>query len=135
MAVLSPYPTQVRVMAQPRLQVMPIAARSALWKLCSPMLSATCLCHVSSARPQDNRQSKPTHASHTECNGQQYINTGYIVQEDDVIEMMYISTSTTSADKALYGCYDNNGNIWFSTRIQAMFASAVRHQHLLPTLV
>jgi hypothetical protein len=36
------------------------------------------------------------------------------VQEDDVIEMMYISTSTTSADKALYGCYDGNGNIWFS---------------------
>ena len=28
--------------------------------------------------------------------------------------MMYISTSTTSTDKALYGCYDDNGNIWFS---------------------
>lgn len=55
-----------------------------------------------------------TRLTHIECNGQQYINTGYIVQEDDVIEMMYISTSTTSTDKALYGCYDDNGNIWFS---------------------
>lgn len=55
-----------------------------------------------------------TRLSYIECNGQQYINTGYVVQEDDVIEMMYISTSTTSTDKALYGCYDDNGNIWFS---------------------
>lgn len=55
-----------------------------------------------------------TRLAYIECNGQQYINTGYVVQEDDVIEMMYISTSTTSADKALYGCYDANGNIWFS---------------------
>lgn len=55
-----------------------------------------------------------TPLTYIECNGQQYINTGYVVQEDDVIEMMYISTSTTSADKALYGCYDANGNLWFS---------------------
>ena len=55
-----------------------------------------------------------TRITYIECNGQQYINTGYIIQEDDVIEMNYISTSTTSADKALYGCYDENGNIWFS---------------------
>lgn len=55
-----------------------------------------------------------TRLTYIECNGQQYINTGYVVQEDDIIEMMYISTSTTSADKALYGCYDANGNLWFS---------------------
>ena len=55
-----------------------------------------------------------TRLTYIECNGQQYINTGYVVQEDDVIEMMYISTSSTSSDKALYGCYDENGNIWFS---------------------
>ncbi len=55
-----------------------------------------------------------TRLSYIEATGAQYINTGYIVQEDDVIEMMYISTSTTSTDKALYGCYDDNGNIWFS---------------------
>lgn len=55
-----------------------------------------------------------TRLTYIECTGEQYINTGYVVQEDDVIEMMYISTSTTSADKALYGCYDSNGNLWFS---------------------
>lgn len=66
------------------------------------------------------RQSQPsgdtgyTRLAYIECNGSQYINTGYVVQEDDVIEMMYISTSTTSTDKALYGCYDANGNLWFS---------------------
>lgn len=55
-----------------------------------------------------------TRLTYIECNGQQYINTGYVVQEDDVIEMYYISTSNTSEDKALYGCYDENGNLWFS---------------------
>ncbi len=55
-----------------------------------------------------------TRLTYIECDGQQYINLGYVIQEDDIIEMMYISTSTTSADKALYGCYDDNGNIWFS---------------------
>lgn len=55
-----------------------------------------------------------TRLAYIECNGSQYINTGYIVQEDDTIEMSYISTSTTSADKALFGCYDSNGNLWFS---------------------
>lgn len=55
-----------------------------------------------------------TRLTYIECTGEQYINLNYIVQEDDVIEMMYISTSTTSADKALFGCYDDNGNIWFS---------------------
>ena len=28
--------------------------------------------------------------------------------------MNYISTSNTSTDKALFGCYDDNGNLWFS---------------------
>lgn len=55
-----------------------------------------------------------TRLTYIECDGQQYINTGYVVQEDDVIEMMYISTSSASTDKALYGCYDENGNLWFS---------------------
>lgn len=55
-----------------------------------------------------------TRLTYIECNGQQYINTGYVVQDEDVIEMYYISTSNTSADKALYGCYDENGNLWFS---------------------
>ena len=55
-----------------------------------------------------------TRLTYIECNGQQYINTGYIVQEDDIIEMTYISTSATSEDKMLFGCMDDNGRIWFS---------------------
>ncbi len=53
-----------------------------------------------------------TRLTFIECNGKQYINTGYIVQEDDIIEMSYISTSTTSADKALFGVADNGNGIW-----------------------
>lgn len=54
-----------------------------------------------------------TRLTYIECDGQQYINTGYIVQEDDVIEMDYISTSSTSDEKALFGSYDGNGSIWY----------------------
>ena len=53
-----------------------------------------------------------TPLTYIEATGAQYINTGYVVQEDDVIEMYYITTSTTSADKALFGVYDDGGNIW-----------------------
>lgn len=55
-----------------------------------------------------------TRLAYIECNGSQYINTGYVVQEDDTIEMTYILTSATSEDKALFGCMDNNGYLWFS---------------------
>lgn len=55
-----------------------------------------------------------TRLTYIEATGKQYINTGYVIKEDDVIEMYYISTSNTSADKALFGCYDSNGNLWFS---------------------
>lgn len=55
-----------------------------------------------------------TPLTYIEATGAQYINTGYVVQEDDVIEMTYISTSATSADKMLFGCMDDNGRIWFS---------------------
>lgn len=55
-----------------------------------------------------------TRLTYIECTGAQYINTGYVVQEDDVIDMYYITTSTTSADKALFGVYDDDGNIWAS---------------------
>lgn len=78
-----------------------------------------------------------TRLTYIECNGQQYINTGYVVQEDDVIEMMYISTSTTSADKALFGCMDDNGRIWFSifgnngyTRFGSTASAAVTNARL-----
>ena len=47
-----------------------------------------------------------------EATGKQYINTGYVVQEDDIIDMYYISTSATSADKALFGVAESGNGIW-----------------------
>lgn len=56
-----------------------------------------------------------TPLTYIECTGEQYINLGYVVQEDDIIEMKYISTSTASSDKMLFGSYDSDGGyIWFS---------------------
>lgn len=55
-----------------------------------------------------------TRLTYIECDGQQYINTGYIVQEDDIIEADYIRTSSTSADKALFGASDGTNGIWYS---------------------
>ena len=53
-----------------------------------------------------------TRLTYIECTGKQYINTGYVVQEDDIIDMYYISTSTTSADKALFGVAESGNGIW-----------------------
>ena len=53
-----------------------------------------------------------TRLTYIECNGKQYINTGYVVQEDDVIDMYYISTSTSSADKALFGAISDGNGLW-----------------------
>ena len=53
-----------------------------------------------------------TRLTYIECTGAQYINTGYVVQEDDVIDMYYISTSTSSADKALFGVAESGNGIW-----------------------
>ena len=53
-----------------------------------------------------------TRLTYIECNGKQYINTGYVVQEDDVIDMYYISTSTSSADKALFGVAESGNGVW-----------------------
>lgn len=55
-----------------------------------------------------------TRLTYIESTGEQYINTGYVVQEDDVVEMYYISTMQSSVDKMLFGCYDDNGYLWFS---------------------
>ena len=53
-----------------------------------------------------------TRLTFIECNGKQYIDTGYVVQEDDVIDMYYIMTSTTSADKALFGVVESGNGLW-----------------------
>lgn len=55
-----------------------------------------------------------TRLAFIESTGEQYINLGYVVQEDDVIDMQYITTLQSSADKVLFGCQDDNGSIWFS---------------------
>lgn len=55
-----------------------------------------------------------TPLTYIEAVGAQYINTGYVVQEDDIIEMDYIRTSSTSADKALFGATDGTNGIWYS---------------------
>ena len=55
-----------------------------------------------------------TPLTYIEATGAQYINTGYVVQEDDVIEMDYIRTSSTSADKALFGASDGTNGVWYS---------------------
>ena len=53
-----------------------------------------------------------TRLTFIESTGAQYINTGYVVQEDDVIEMYYITTKVTSADKAMFGAAQSGKGIW-----------------------
>ena len=53
-----------------------------------------------------------TRLTYIECTGQQYINTNYVVKEDDIIDMYYITTSTTSADKAMFGVAESGIGIW-----------------------
>ena len=66
-------------------------------------------------KPKHQEGDTYTPLTYIECTGEQYINLGYVVQEDDIIEMKYISTSTASSDKMLFGSYDSDGGyIWFS---------------------
>ena len=53
-----------------------------------------------------------TRLTYIEATGAQYINTSYVVQEDDVIDMYFISTSTSSADKAMFGVAQSGNGIW-----------------------
>lgn len=53
-----------------------------------------------------------TPLTYIESTGKQYINTGYVVQEDDIIKMYYITTTETSADKAMFGVSDSGNGIW-----------------------
>ena len=53
-----------------------------------------------------------TRLTYIECNGQQYINTGYIVQEDDVIQMQYTKPVRTTVTEYLFGAADANGYLW-----------------------
>ena len=53
-----------------------------------------------------------TRLTYLECTGAQYINTGYIVQEDDVIEMQYTKPERTAVIEYFFGASDSNGNLW-----------------------
>ena len=53
-----------------------------------------------------------TRLSYLESTGQQYINTGYVVQEDDVIEMQYTKFERTTVVEYMFGVSDSNGNLW-----------------------
>ena len=65
------------------------------------------------------RQSQPsedtgyTRLTYIECNGSQYINTGYVVQEDDIIKCYYDCNVLTKEDKFLFGTYDSKA-VWLS---------------------
>lgn len=63
-------------------------------------------------RVPENVPETYTRLTYIEATGKQYIDTGYVVQEDDVIDMYYISTSTTSADKALFGAAESGNGLW-----------------------
>lgn len=53
-----------------------------------------------------------TRLTYIESTGEQYINTGYIVQEDDIIEMDFVSTKESSGDKALFGVAQSGNGVW-----------------------
>lgn len=53
-----------------------------------------------------------TRLSYIESTGEQYINTGYIVQEDDIIEMQYTKPVRTTVEEYMFGASDDNGRVW-----------------------
>ena len=54
-----------------------------------------------------------TRLTYIECNGAQYIDLGYIVKEDDVIEADFILSKIANADTFLFGTADPNAGLWF----------------------
>lgn len=54
-----------------------------------------------------------TRLTYIECNGQQYVDLGYIVKEDDIIEADFILTKIANADTFLFGTADANAGLWF----------------------
>lgn len=54
-----------------------------------------------------------TRLTYIECNGQQYIDLGYVVKEDDVIEADFILTKIANADTFLFGTASPNVGLWF----------------------
>ena len=54
-----------------------------------------------------------TRLTHVECNGQQYIDLGYVVKEDDVIEANYVLKQIATEDTFLFGTSDGKTGLWF----------------------
>lgn len=54
-----------------------------------------------------------TRLTYIECNGKQYVNTGYILSETDTIEAYY-DCVVESADKFLFFASGSNGSTWLS---------------------
>ncbi len=50
-----------------------------------------------------------TRLTYIECTGEQYINTGYIVQEDDIIEMQFTKPVRTTVAEYFFGASDSTG--------------------------
>lgn len=55
-----------------------------------------------------------TRLTYVECNGTQWVDLDYVVQENDRIEMDYIPTYASSADKMLLAAYSAEGALWAS---------------------
>ena len=54
-----------------------------------------------------------TRLTYIECNGKQYIDLGYVVKEDDVIEADYVLKQIAAADTFLFGTSDSKTGLWF----------------------
>lgn len=54
-----------------------------------------------------------TRLTFIECNGKQYIDLGYVVKEDDVIEANYVLKQIAAADTFLFGTSDGKTGLWF----------------------
>lgn len=63
-----------------------------------------------------------TRLTYIECDGQQYIDLGYVVKEDDVIESNFILTKVASADHFLFGTADANNGLWYELYSNAAYA-------------
>lgn len=67
-----------------------------------------------------------TRLTYIEATGKQYINTGYVVQEDDVIDMYYICSTVSTVHKSLFGVRDGDLGTWvtiYSTGSRVRFGS------------
>lgn len=63
-----------------------------------------------------------TRLTYIECNGKQYIDLGYVVKEDDVIEANFILTKVASADHFLFGTADTKNGLWYELYSNTAYA-------------